>query len=85
MIPAGRRERRPSIAELRPAATPWYGLGFVVNPGESWGHGGMSHGMDVAAHHYSKSDTTFICIAAREMVCNRLIYGWYPRTFGQGD
>lgn len=66
-------------------ATPWYGLGFIVNPGESWGHGGTSYGMDVAAHVYPKMDTTFICIAARDMMCNRLIYAWYLRTVGPDD
>lgn len=64
-------------------ATPGYGMGFVVNSGngESWGHGGTSYGMDVAAHHYVKNDTTFICLATRDMVCTRLIYAWYLRTF----
>lgn len=66
-------------------ATRWYGLGFIVNPGESWGHGGTSYGMHVAAHHYPKIDTTFVCIAARDMACNRLIYAWYLRTFGPED
>lgn len=66
-------------------ATRWYGLGFIVNPGESWGHGGTSYGMDVAAHYYPKIETTFICMAARDMVCNRLIYTWYLRTFGPND
>ena len=65
-------------------ATPWYGMGFVVNAGEttSWGHGGNSYGMDVATHYYPAVDTTFICVAARDMVCNRLIFAWYLRTFG---
>lgn len=66
-------------------ATRWYGLGFIVNPGESWDHGGTSYGMDVAAHHYPKLDMTFVCLAARDMACNRLIYAWYPRTFAPGD
>ena len=68
-------------------ATSWYGMGFIVNTGEgaSWGHGGTSYGMDIAAHHYSKIDTTFLCMAARDMVCNRLIYAWYLRTFRPED
>lgn len=65
-------------------ATPWYGMGFVVDSGESasWGHGGTSYGMDVATHHYAMNDTTFLCMATRDMVCNRLIYAWNLRTFG---
>jgi len=68
-------------------ATSWYGMGFIVNTGEgaSWGHGGTSYGMDIAAHHYSKIDTTFLCMAARDMVCNRLIFAWYLRTFAPED
>lgn len=64
-------------------ATSWYGMGFVVNSGagESYGHGGTSYGMDVALHHYVKNNTTFICLATRDMVCNRLIFAWYLRTF----
>lgn len=66
-----------------PGATSWYGMGFVVKSGagESYGHGGNSYGMDVALHHYVKNDTTFICLATRDMVCNRLIFAWYLRTF----
>lgn len=68
-------------------ATSWYGLGFVVNPDTppSWGHGGTSYGMDVATHHYPSVDTTFICLGARDMVCNRLIFAWYLRTFPPQD
>lgn len=68
-------------------ATPWYGMGFVVNPGKiaSWGHGGNSYGMDVATHFYPSVDTTFVCLATRDMVCNRLIYAWYLRTFAPED
>lgn len=64
--------------------TPWYGMGFVVNSGKfpSWGHGGNSYGMDVAVHFYPTIDTTFICLASRDMVCNRLIQAWYRRTLG---
>ncbi len=65
--------------------TPWYGLGFVVNAAkgeESWGHGGMSYGMDVATHHYPDIDTSFLCLAARDQACNRLITAWFLRMFG---
>lgn len=67
-----------------PGDTPWYGLGFVAQSGEraSWGHGGNSYGMDVALHTYAKNGTTFICMAARDSVCNRIIFAWYLRTFG---
>jgi CubicO group peptidase (beta-lactamase class C family) len=61
--------------------TPW-GMGFLVNPGRSWGHGGGSYGMDVAAHYYFGIDTTFICLASRDSACNRLITAWYLRIFG---
>lgn len=68
-------------------ATPWYGMGFVVNPDphKSWGHGGNSYGMDVATHYYPTVDTTFICLATRDMVCNRLIFAWNLRTFPSQD
>ncbi len=61
-----------------------FGMGFVVNSGEgaSFGHGGMSFGMDVAAHHFVTSDTTFVCMATRDMACNRLIFAWGLRTLG---
>jgi hypothetical protein len=63
-------------------ATPWYGMGFVINPDQkSWGHGGNSYGMDVAVHYYGNIDTSFVCLATRDMVCNRLIFAWYLRTF----
>lgn len=63
-------------------ATSWYGMGFVINPDQkSWGHGGNSYGMDVAVHHYGNIDTSFICLATRDMVCNRLIFAWNLRTF----
>ncbi|MEO6215205.1 MAG: serine hydrolase domain-containing protein [Sphingomonas sp.] len=66
-----------------PGATSWYGTGFVVNGAKkNWGHGGNSSGMDVAVHYYPTVDTTFICLGARDKVCNRLIYAWYLRTFG---
>jgi CubicO group peptidase (beta-lactamase class C family) len=66
-----------------PSATSWYGMGFIVQADENphWGHGGTSYGMDVALHAY-KDGTTFICMAARDMVCNRLIYAWHLRTSG---
>lgn len=65
------------------SATPWYGMGFVVNSGQnaSWGHGGNSYGMDVAVHYYVKNDTDFVCLGTRDMVCNRLIFAWFLRTF----
>jgi D-alanyl-D-alanine carboxypeptidase len=76
----------PNMFKLATTASPTfgYGMGFVVNSGEgaSWGHGGMSYGMDVAAHHFVKSNTTFVCMATRDMVCNRLIFAWNLRTFG---
>jgi len=64
-------------------ATSWYGMGFVVNSDQrSWGHGGHSYGMDVAVHYYGNIDTAFICLATRDMVCNRLIFAWNYRTVG---
>jgi CubicO group peptidase (beta-lactamase class C family) len=67
-----------------PGDTPWYGMGFVAQAGEhpSWGHGGNSYGMDVAVHNYARNDTSFICMAARDSVCNRIIFAYYFRTFG---
>jgi len=64
-----------------------WGLGFLVNPGEnrSFGHGGGSYGMDVAAHHYPGIDTTFICLASRDSACTRLITAWFIRAFGLND
>ena len=76
----------PAMFKLATTAGPTsgFGMGFVVNSGEaaSFGHGGMSYGMDVAAHHYANADTTFVCMATRDMACNRLIFAWYLRTFG---
>ena len=75
----------PAMFKLASAAgaTPWYGMGFIVDPTLSqWGHGGVSYGMDVAAHHFGAIDTTFICLGARDMVCNRLIFAWFPRVSG---
>jgi D-alanyl-D-alanine carboxypeptidase len=75
----------PAMFKLATTAGPTYGfgMGFVVNSGEgaSFGHGGMSYGMDVAAHQYVNNDTTFVCMATRDMACNRLIFAWYLRTF----
>ena len=67
-----------------PGDTPWYGLGFVVQEGKHplWGHGGFSYGMSVAAQRFPKDGRTFICIATRDMACDRLIYAWFDRTFG---
>jgi CubicO group peptidase (beta-lactamase class C family) len=66
-----------------PSATSWYGMGFIVEAGDHphWGHGGMSYGADVALHTYPKDGTTFICMAARESVCNRLMFAWALRTY----
>lgn len=79
----------PAMLKLAttPGATPWYGMGFVVQADENphWGHGGMSYGMDVALHTYPKDGTTFICMAARDSVCNRLIYAWHLRAFGPAE
>ncbi len=87
-LPAGKL-LPPELFELATMAgdTPWYGLGFVVNSGPeaSWGHGGTAYGMDVAVHHYATIDTTFICLGANDMVCNRLIFAWFLRTFPPGD
>ena len=47
-----------------------------------WGHGGNSYGMDVAAQYYPENDTLFLCIATRDMACNRLFLAWHHRTFG---
>jgi CubicO group peptidase (beta-lactamase class C family) len=63
-------------------ATGW-GLGFLVNPAPlSFGHGGGSYGMDVAAHYYPGIDTTFICLASRDSACTRLMTEWFFRVFG---
>jgi CubicO group peptidase (beta-lactamase class C family) len=60
-----------------------WGLGFLVNPApRSFGHGGGSYGMDVAAHYYPGTDTTFICLAARDSACTRLMTEWFFRAFG---
>jgi CubicO group peptidase (beta-lactamase class C family) len=79
----------PAMLKLAtsPGETPWYGLGFVVQADDHphWGHGGTSYGMDVALHFYPKDDTAFICMAARDSVCNRLIYAWHLRTFGPAE
>jgi D-alanyl-D-alanine carboxypeptidase len=84
-LQSGKLLRKGLFAQATTAGpTPWYGMGFVVGPSHfpSWGHGGNSYGMDVAAHHYPKIDTTFICLASRDMVCNRLIQAWYRRMVG---
>ena len=79
----------PAMLKLgtMPGDTSWYGMGFVAQAGEraSWGHGGTSYGMDVAAHIHPKNDTTFICMATRDSVCNRIIYAYNFRTFGPWD
>lgn len=71
------------VAERDALVRPW----FIVQGGDdpsrrSWGHGGNSYGMDVALHSYPEVGTTFICMAARDMVCNRLIHAWHFRAYG---
>jgi CubicO group peptidase (beta-lactamase class C family) len=67
--------------------TPWYGTGFVTGsmPYRSWRHGGNSYGMDVAIHYYPAVNSTFICLATRDMACNRLIWAWVPKVHGSTD
>lgn len=67
-----------------PGKTGWYGLGFVAQTGKQplWGHGGFSYGMSVAAQRLSKDRSTFICIATRDMACDRMIHAWFGRSFG---
>ena len=76
----------PESLELAttPGETPWYGLGFVAQGGEhpQWGHGGGSYGMSVAAQTYPSKGATFVCLAARDMACDRLIFAWYLKLFG---
>ena len=55
--------------------TRWYGMGFVVD--RHWGHGGNSYGMDVAVGYFPENDTSFICLATRDMACNRIIFAWH--------
>ncbi|MEN7536141.1 serine hydrolase domain-containing protein [Aurantiacibacter flavus] len=75
-----------SPAMLAQAVTPseafGWGLGFSVSPGQSWGHGGNSYGMDVAIYQYLPNDTLFVCLATRDHACNRIIFNWYLRQFG---
>jgi CubicO group peptidase (beta-lactamase class C family) len=78
----------PALMELATMGDPsGWGLGFLVNPGEnrSFGHGGGSYGMDVAAHHYPGSDTTFICLATRDSACTRIMTQWFIRMFGPAN
>lgn len=67
-----------------PGDTEWYGLGFVTQIGKHplWGHGGFSYGMSVAAQRFPEDKTTFICVAARDMACDRMIFAWFDRSFG---
>ncbi|PEQ13252.1 hypothetical protein B2G71_07370 [Novosphingobium sp. PC22D] len=67
-----------------PHETGWYGLGFVTQGGKHplWGHGGSGYGMSVAAQRFPDDKTTFICIATRDMACDRVIYAWSDRLFG---
>lgn len=71
------------LATSSAGETPW-GMGFlaVSNPYSSWGHGGNSYGMDVAAHFYADVDTAFICLSTRDMACNRLIFPWFLKVYG---
>lgn len=79
----------PAMLELAttPGDTLWYGTGFVTGsiPYASWGHGGNSYGMDVAIHHYSAVNSTFICLSTRDMACNRLIWAWVPKVHGSTE
>lgn len=70
-----------------PGDTGWYGLGFIAQAGSRplWGHGGFSYGMSVAAQRFPEDKVTFICIAARDMACDRLIFAWYDRSFGLAE
>ena len=65
--------------------TGWYGLGFVTQGGKHplWGHGGFGYGMNVAAQRFPEDELTFICIATRDMACDRMIYAWSDRLFGE--
>ena len=62
----------------------WYGLGFVTQGGKHplWGHGGFGYGMNVAAQRFPEDGVTFICVATRDMACDRMIYAWSDRLFG---
>lgn len=64
--------------------TPWYGMGFIVDAGDHphWGHGGVSYGADLAFQTYGGDGTTVICMAARDMVCNRLYFAYHLRKYG---
>jgi D-alanyl-D-alanine carboxypeptidase len=79
----------PAMLKLAttPGETSWYGMGFIAQAGDrpSWGHGGTSYGMDVAAHVDPKNDTIFICMAARDSVCNRIIFAYTFRALGPWD
>lgn len=67
-----------------PHDTGWYGLGFVTQGGKHplWGHGGLGYGMSVAVQRFPEDKITFICIATRDMACDRMIYAWSDRLFG---
>lgn len=62
----------------------WYGFGFITQGGRHplWGHGGFGYGMSVAAQRFPNDKTTFVCIATRDMACDRMIYAWSDRLFG---
>ena len=64
--------------------TPWYGMGFVVDPAahSHWGHGGDAYGTSMAFAVYPENDTIFLCMASRDFVCNRVYFTYHFRTFG---
>ena len=83
-----RSNRLLSAKSLAMATDPrekgWYGFGFVTQGGKHalWGHGGFGYGMSVAAQRFPNDKMTFICIATRDMACDRLIFAWSDRLFG---
>ena len=82
---SGKLLSRQSLAmATTPGDTDWYGLGFIAQSGDQplWGHGGGSYGMSVAAQHFPRDGATFICLATRDMACDRLINAWFSRRFG---
>lgn len=79
----------PAMLKLAttPGETRWYGMGFIAQADDrpTWGHGGVSYGMDVAAQHFPNVDTTFVCLATRDSACTRLIFAYNFRAFGPWD
>lgn len=76
----------PPMLRVATAAgdTPWYGMGFIVTPSPHgmWGHGGFSYGMSTGFQRLASDRTTVICLAARDMACDRIVNAWYWRAFG---